>query len=312
LTVTIKFVYHSETRRATYNLPISLQQIQSDIANTLIPSSSSSPSHFTLNCYHGYREVPVNADSEFQPIVKHHSEKTLPLRIRISQEKDETDKISNSNNCSQADRRNTSTQFQRKEVERCQHSVICSLCFSKIQGIRWKCSRCLNCDLCNNCEASHSRSHPLIRIVEELPSSSEIVFSLCTGLHQVSDSAALTTAKTAKEEIREFLSDIFDNTSQLSQEIEGLVQASSKIVQNIPQKLQDLQTMFSQVLSCTSSEKSCRTEEEEEGEEEVLSQFSEQHQILLNMGFSQRERNQLLLSNYNGNIELCVDQLLQD
>jgi len=313
-------VYHNETRRATYNLPVSLQQIQSEIVNTVIRSSS--PSHFTLNCYHGYREVPVYADAEFQPIVKHHSEKTLPLRIRISQDKEETpetDRISNSSSCSQADRKNTSTQFQRKEVERCQHNVICSLCLNKIQGTRWKCTRCLDCNLCDSCERTHSRSHPLIRILEGLPPSSEVVFSLCTALHQVSGSDAITTAKSAKEEIREFLSDIFDNTSQLSQEIEGLVQASSKIVQNIPKKLLDLQTLLSQVLSGTSSKHSGQTKEEEEEreeereeEEEALSQYSEQHQTLLNMGFSQRERNHLLLSNCNGNIDLCIDQLLQD
>jgi len=325
-------VYQSETRRATYTLPITLQQIKDDIASTITATSD-----FVIKCYHDYREVLINNELNFQQIVKYHSEKTLPLRIRISHEQE--DEIESSDNISKSTTQTTSPipspQTRRKapEVEST-HNVNCSLCLNKIHGIRWKCTVCPHFDLCNICEQSHIRSHPLIRIVEELPQSSEVVFSVCTGLHQINHtfeiisestpiSTATSTAKSAKEEISEFFSELstqaYNNTSIITHEIEGLVQDASKIVHNIPRKLKDLQTKFTEMIisghppptsapapseTAVPNEKATQTQQQP--------QYLEQLQLLQNMGFSQRENNLQLLSRYNGNIELCLNDLLQD
>jgi len=327
-TITIKFVYQSETRRATYTLPITLQQIHDDIAKTITGTSD-----FTIRCYHDYREVSINTESNFQQIVQHHSEKTLPLRIRISHEKDEIEiaEIENvSKSIPQPSSPSRSPQMKRKEVES-SHNVNCSLCLNKIHGIRWKCTVCPHYDLCNNCEQSHIRSHPLIRIVEELPPSSEVVFSVCTGLHQINQkfekisestpiTTATSTAKTAKEEITEFFSDLttqaYNNTTHITHEIGGMVQDASKIVQNIPRRFKDLQTKLTEMIitgqatpapaapPCVPNEKGNRTEEQPA--------YLEQLEALENMGFSQRERNVVLLSKHKGNLEMCVNDLLED
>jgi glutamate mutase epsilon subunit len=323
-TITIKFVYESETRRATYNLPITFQQIINDIAKTITATSD-----FRIKCYHDYREVLVRSDLDFQEIVKYHSEKTLPLRIRIALDKEEEEeeeiKEINQTETIPIDSRpmtpNSSPQVKRKEVER-SHNVNCSLCLNKIHGIRWKCTVCPHYDLCNSCETNHIRSHPLIRIVEELPPSSEVVFSVCTGLHQLNQklekisvspplTSATSTAKTAKEEISEFFCDLstqaYNNTTILTNEIGGLVQDASKIVQKIPRKFKEIQTRFSEMLVCSPA--SCQGNPSE-AEQKVL--FPEQLELLQNMGFSQKDKNIQILTKHNGNIELCINELLQD
>jgi len=40
--------------------------------------------------------------------------------------------------------------------------------------------------------------------------------------------------------------------------------------------------------------------------------YSEQLQLLQSMGFIQRETNLQLLAKHNGNIEFCINELLQD
>jgi hypothetical protein len=348
-TITIKFVYLSETRRATYNLPITLQQIQNDIIKTITGTSD-----FEIKCYHDYREVLVTTDSEFQHIVKYHSEKTLPLRIRISQEK-EKDQVpeiitsTQSKSCSPSCSPISSPQVKRRVESPVQssHNVNCSLCTCKIYGIRWKCTVCPHCDLCNNCEQYHPRSHPLIRIVEELPLRSEVVFSVCTGLNHINKkidelsesppiTTATSTAKTAREEIADFITDItaqaMNNTAALGHELEGLVQDATRVVQSIPTKIKGLQTKLSEMLICNPATPSSpiiptpsvpqenRSPSAPSAPQENRSPspsttekpevFSEQLELLKNMGFNQPETNLQLLLKHNGNIELCVNELL--
>jgi hypothetical protein len=153
--------------------------------------------------------------------------------------------------------------------------------------------------------------------MEELPPSSEVVFSVCTGLHQLNQkleriseshpvTSATSTAKTAKEEISGFFCDLttqaYNNTSNFTHEIGGLVQ-------KIPKKFKDLQTRFSEMLICNPAP-SCQENPLDRTEEKVL--FPEQLELLQNMGFSQKDKNLELLTKFNGNIELCINALLQD
>jgi len=314
-------VYQSETRRATYNLPITLKQIYIDIAKTITGTTD-----FAIKCYHDYKEILVSTDTEFQEIVNYHSEKTLPLRIRIF-EKEENLESSTIKSYSPTCSPISSPQIKRKvEVEN-SHNVNCSLCSNKIYGIRWKCTVCPNYDLCNICEHNHPRSHPLIRIVEELPLRSEVVFSVCTGLNQLNQkidkisestpiSSATNTAKTAKDEITEFFCDLttqaINNTTLLTHEIEGFVLDASKAVQKIPTKIKDLQTRLSEMLICNPAQPPASVPQENISRTSQLPVFSEQLELLQNMGFTQRETNLKLLTKHHGNIEFCISELLQD
>jgi len=59
---------------------------------------------------------------------------------------------------------------ESKENER-HHGVVCDVCEAPISGVRYKCTTCVNYDLCSQCEAkpgAHDPSHMLLKIQKPL------------------------------------------------------------------------------------------------------------------------------------------------
>jgi hypothetical protein len=205
------------------------------------------------------------------------------------------------------------------------HKIACQLCKKMIIGTRWTCTICPGVNLCTECETQHNKSHPLIRITEQLPSGTETVFSLCTGLsklnekiHQISVKEPIICASSAAHNAKAEISGVFNSIStqvttgskNLRQEMGGLVDEASKIIDQLPNKLKDIQTKFSEVMSsCGSTFEGIRDSMIFEDTTKVT-RFASELRTLEEMGFSDQSKNEKLLKQFGGNVEVCLDVLL--
>eukprot|EP01103_Thecamoeba_quadrilineata_P019902 TRINITY_DN8285_c0_g1_i1.p1 TRINITY_DN8285_c0_g1~~TRINITY_DN8285_c0_g1_i1.p1 ORF type:complete len:339 (-),score=44.58 TRINITY_DN8285_c0_g1_i1:1-912(-) len=208
------------------------------------------------------------------------------------------------------------------------HDVECHLCNKLIIGTRWKCTVCSAVDLCNECEPNHDESHPLIRITEQLPSGfNSTAFSLCHGLYkfdekiqQISEAKSnistvySSAAQNAKQEISSVInmisSQMVEGSKNLTHELEDFVGDASKVVEHIPRRLKDVRSRLSGMISsCSGSFNDLRGTLLRE-EKSSVEQFAAQHKALEEMGFSNRQRNENLLVQFNGNVEVCVENLI--
>jgi len=169
------------------------------------------------------------------------------------------------------------------------HNIQCKQCSKKILGTRWLCSVCPSFDLCQCCEAQHDRAHPLVRIVEPISRSSEAVYSLCSSLQQSKErlsnfnSYASEFAHSLKTDLSLFVCSLRNHTIEAAS---GLVEKAQKI----PTSLHLVKA-------------------KEEPQDFYTSQ-KEKFEKLEELGFCDRERNELLLIMHEGDLNACLDHLL--
>jgi hypothetical protein len=212
------------------------------------------------------------------------------------------------------------------------HKVLCINCSKEITGIRWKCTICPSLDLCSDCEPHHDKSHPLIRITEELPNGLGFTFSLCTRLQQVNTklhslsektqipiATASAAAHTAKEEISSAFGalthQVVTRSKDLGQEVETLVSDASKALE---EKFKKVQTRVGGVItSCGKSIDSLVQDTFASGNTTCCStapsnRYEVQLKSLEEMGFVDRLTNERLLAQFDGSVEACLEDLLSN
>jgi len=291
--------------------------------------------------------ITISTEKDFEEIIKTYIEKALPLKLYINFNNSLIEEPPSEQEINEMFQLLRDQGYVDNEVNRDEiheeiheeirddnissetdyiHNVACKLCTKSIIGTRWTCTICPAFNLCSDCEPQHYKSHPLIRITEQLPSGAATVFSLCTGLnnlnekiHQIPEKdpivCASTVAHNAKEEIssvyNSISSQIASGSKNLRQELEDFVGDATKIIEQIPNKLKDIQTKFSGVLSnCSSSLEDLKYTLAFEDKMRKSERFATQHKTLEEMGFLDRQKNEALLQQFCGNVEVCLNILL--
>eukprot|EP01103_Thecamoeba_quadrilineata_P003057 TRINITY_DN12889_c0_g1_i1.p1 TRINITY_DN12889_c0_g1~~TRINITY_DN12889_c0_g1_i1.p1 ORF type:complete len:325 (-),score=43.97 TRINITY_DN12889_c0_g1_i1:402-1376(-) len=311
-TQAFKLFYHDNMYRRSFPSPVTFEQLRTEISHTVTHSDEfylqylddekdriSLCSDIELSeLIQMYKDSPIRIfvyDGTFQleTSITNKDFQVLTTAVETSfepptlQELQEMNRLLEEQGFKQTAGQSSSE--SNLSTENMIHNIPCYYCSQNIVGTRWLCSVCPGYDLCQKCESLHDKSHPLIRIVEPISKGSEMVYTLCSNLNQSKDrfsrinNFAYNIANSVRSEISTIANSVGTHTKE----------ATTVLFE----KVQKLPTTFH--LTNTKTAK-----------DDIYSDQNAKFAKLEELGFCDRERNEMLLVLHDGNLILCIDHLM--